>query len=88
MAPLLWLQLNLDSLSKWAQVSLATLGYITLGGSISGFYIKSRLDRFEKELFQKIDSKFVLKEVCRYKHPELSDSARFLLGEDHGKGME
>jgi hypothetical protein len=67
---LLWIQSNLDALSKWAQVSLAILAYLGVGGSISGFYLKARLTKFEKELFEKLDSKFVPREICKYRHGE------------------
>jgi hypothetical protein len=61
-------QMTLDSLSKGAQVSLAVLAYLSVGGSLSGIYINYRLTKFEKDLFTKLDAKFVNKEICRYRH--------------------
>jgi hypothetical protein len=61
-------QVSLDALSKGAQVSLAVLAYLSVGGSLSGVYINYRLTKFEKDLFTKLDAKFVNKEICYYRH--------------------
>lgn len=80
---LLLLQINdLDSVSKFAQVSIAILAYVGAGGTISGWYINYRLGKFEKELFARLDKMYVPREVCRYKHPE-QDSGEFKTARDY-----
>lgn len=62
------IQFNLGDWEKYAQISLALLAYLGIGGSITGFYISYRITSFEKELFNRLDSRFTTKEVCNLKH--------------------
>ena len=79
LAMLLLNQTGLDAMSKYAQVSLAMIAYLGVGGSFAGWYINYRITRFERELFDRMDSKFTTKEICRLKHT---------LDSDWGKGVE
>jgi hypothetical protein len=63
------IQFNLGDWEKYAQISLALLAYLGIGGSIAGLYISQRLSHFEKRLFTKMDAKFATKEVCDVRHP-------------------
>jgi hypothetical protein len=66
-------------MSKYAQVSLAMLAYLGVGGSFAGWYINYRITKFEASLFDRLDAKFTTKEVCKLRHT--SDP-------DWGKGVE
>jgi len=72
-------QYGLDELSKQAQVSLAVLAYLGVGGSFAGWYINYRITKFEKDLFQRLDAKFTTKEICNLRHK---------MDPDYGKGVE
>ncbi len=85
---LLWFQANLDAMSKWAQVSLAILAYLGIGGSISGFYLKARLSNFERELFEKLDKRFMPREICRYRHNEPDSGSYHPIHVHDGLGEE
>ena len=72
-------QAGLDAMSKYAQVSLAMIAYLGVGGSFAGWYISYRIANFEKELFNRLDFRFTTKEICNLKHT---------LDTDWGKGVE
>jgi hypothetical protein len=76
---ILVIQTNLDSASKYAQVSLAILAYLGVGGSFAGWYINYRITKFERELFDRMDAKFTTKEICNLRHK---------IDPDWGKGTE
>ena len=76
---MLAIQANIDTMSKYAQVSLTMLAYLGVGGSFAGWYINYRITKFERELFDRMDAKFTTKEICNLRHK---------VDPDWGKGIE
>jgi hypothetical protein len=69
-------QVNLDILSKYSQVAIATVAYLGVGGSVAGWYIDYRITKFEQGLFDRMDAKFTTKEVCKLRHEQDPDWGR------------
>jgi hypothetical protein len=72
-------QANLDIIAKYAQVSLAMVAYLGVGGSFAGWFINYRITKFERDLFDRLDAKFTTKEMCKLRHT---------LDPDWGRGTE